>query len=220
MATALQPAAHDHADATRARLIEAASHVFAEHGFRSATIREICTRAGANVAAVNYYFRDKAGLYLEVLRHSMDASGQMEAREAALHAATPEEALRLMIGGMLRRMYGGRDGAACHLRIMAHEMAQPTDALPRVVEEIIEPNCTGMRNMVARLLGKTIDDDVTRLCVHSIVSQIVHYAHARPVISLLWPELTMTPEQVERIAAHIAAFSLHGIEKLKDTSHE
>ena len=55
---------------TRRQLLEAAGAVFAEVGFRDATVREICKRAGANVAAVNYHFGDKETLYLEVLRYT------------------------------------------------------------------------------------------------------------------------------------------------------
>ncbi|HVW10201.1 MAG TPA: CerR family C-terminal domain-containing protein [Bryobacteraceae bacterium] len=212
----------DTADPTRARLIEAAGQVFAEHGFQSATVREICARAGANIAAVNYHFRDKAGLYLAVLRHSMSAgAGQPEPRDAALRAETPEEALRLIITSMLLRMHSPTTGRACHLRIMVHEMAQPTEALPRVVEEIIGPNYAAMRQILSRLLGTKPEDDLTRFCAHSVIGQVVHYAHAGPVISLLWPELTMTPERLNEIAAHIADFSLAAIENLKEKkSHE
>ena len=52
---------------TRERLIEAAGRLFAENGFEGSTIRGICEDAGANVAAVNYHFRGKEGLYAEVV---------------------------------------------------------------------------------------------------------------------------------------------------------
>ncbi|MGA9754367.1 MAG: TetR family transcriptional regulator, partial [Desulfobaccales bacterium] len=52
---------------TRQRLLEAAGEVFAKKGFRNTTIREICRRARANLAAVNYHFGDKERLYLAVL---------------------------------------------------------------------------------------------------------------------------------------------------------
>lgn len=52
---------------TRERLLEAAEELFVERGYNHVTIRDICKTAGANVAAVNYYFRDKLGLYQEVL---------------------------------------------------------------------------------------------------------------------------------------------------------
>lgn len=222
MAAPLQPATLPDHDATRARLIDAAGQVFAENGFQSATVREICTRAGANIAAINYHFRDKAGLYLAVLRHSMTAgSGLPEPRDAALLAETPEEALRLMISAMLLRMHNPNTGRACHLRIMVHEMAQPTEALPRVVEEIIGPNYAAMRQILSRLLNRPPDDDITRLCAHSIIGQVVHYAHAGPVINLLWPDLEMTPDRLNAIAAHISEFSLSGIQPYKEkTSHE
>ena len=48
---------------TEKRLLEAAGEVFAEFGYRAATVRQICEKAGANIAAVNYYFGDKEKLY-------------------------------------------------------------------------------------------------------------------------------------------------------------
>src|SRR5688500_1118917 len=57
-------------DTTRQRLLEAAGEVFAEQGFSKATVRDICTRAGANIAAVNYHFGDKEKLYCAVVRYA------------------------------------------------------------------------------------------------------------------------------------------------------
>src|SRR5216683_3872831 len=69
---------------TRERLLEAAGAVFSESGFRNATVRDIVTRAGANIAAVNYHFGDKEGLYSAVLEHSA---------QAALHQYPPHGGL-------------------------------------------------------------------------------------------------------------------------------
>src|SRR4030095_12192205 len=55
---------------TRQRLLEAAGEVFAARGFRAATVREICQRAQANLAAVNYHFGDKERLYAAVLQYT------------------------------------------------------------------------------------------------------------------------------------------------------
>ena len=52
---------------TRQRLIESATRLFAERGFAKVTVREICKAARANVAAVNYHFGGKNGLYQEIV---------------------------------------------------------------------------------------------------------------------------------------------------------
>ena len=65
---------------TRDKILNAAGEVFAEQGFEGATIRAITERAGVNVAAVNYHFRDKAELYTRVVVDACSARAAWRAR--------------------------------------------------------------------------------------------------------------------------------------------
>jgi AcrR family transcriptional regulator len=198
------------ADRTRARLLEAAGEVFALVGYENATIREICARAGANVAAVNYHFGDKLGLYTEVLKRSIGASrSEPVLKMFDLDPARPEEILRQFIRAMIQRMCGvDKHELNLRFRLMAHELAQPTPARAPVIDEAIRPVYERLLKLVGALLNLPEDNDKTRLCAHSIVGQIAHYANARPVLASLWPEQKMTAAQMDEIADHIAEFSL------------
>ena len=81
---------------TRDKLMIAAGEVFAEVGYQAATTREICARAGANIAAVNYHFGDKLGLYTEMLKDAV-LQGENRMVDSTSTAKTPEEALRQFI---------------------------------------------------------------------------------------------------------------------------
>ena len=91
---------------------------------------------------------------------------------------------------------------------MVHELAQPTPAMATVINETLRPMYDRFRVLIGDLLGLSPDDDKTRLCTHSVMSQVVDYAKSRNVHALLWPELEFTPERIEQIAAHITDFSL------------
>ena len=58
--------------ATRAAILDAAKKLFAAKGFGAATVRDICTAAGANIALVSRYFGSKRELYAEVCRALFD----------------------------------------------------------------------------------------------------------------------------------------------------
>jgi AcrR family transcriptional regulator len=82
---------------TREKLVQAAGHVFSEHGYQATTVREIVKRSDANIAAVNYPFGDKLGLYTEVLQQSVRAARVDIINLALDQNASPEEILRAVI---------------------------------------------------------------------------------------------------------------------------
>ncbi|HKW31333.1 MAG TPA: CerR family C-terminal domain-containing protein [Verrucomicrobiae bacterium] len=207
------PLAHDE---TRRQLLEAAGGVFAEVGFRNATVREICRRAGANVAAVNYHFGDKETLYAEVLRHSQQKAFEKYPPLLGVAAdAPPEEKLRAFVRSFLLRIFDS--GSTTQFgRIMSREMVEPTEALDLLLEVRIRPMADLLRGLVAEILDCSPDDEKIRLCCFSVVSQCVFYHHCRTMITRLFPEQRLDASVVEQLAGHIARFSLAAMKHLPD----
>jgi len=204
---------HDKAHAeTRARIIDAAGEVFARTGFEKATVREICSLAQANVAAVNYHFGDKLGLYTEVLKTAACA-GRTVLDEASTFG-DPEGALGHYIHGMFQNMRGA-DRPAWFARVMLHELVQPTEALDVVVEQMIRPNSRILCSIVGKILNRPPEDELTRLSAASVIGQVIHHVHAKPVISKLWPEIGAAAGNTSKIADHITGFSLAAMRSLR-----
>src|SRR5690606_22645908 len=128
------------------KLLETAGLVFAEVGYQHATIRDICGRAGANIAAVNYHFGDKLSFYKATLRHWLDVGLQkyppfMDVPESA----GPEQRLLGFIRGYLFRIL---DDSPDNLvgRMIVREMADPVGALEGLMDSIIQPLTNSLEN--------------------------------------------------------------------------
>lgn len=199
---------------TEKRLLEAAGEIFAEHGYRAATVRQICEKARANIAAVNYHFGDKEGLYMAALRSVHRASAEKYPSNLGVsQATTPQQKLRVYVRSLMLRIFDeGRPG--WHTKIMMREMLEPTRAFDLLVEEGARPLHQELFSIVRELLGSAADDEVVRLSALSIVSQCVYYRRARPVITRLYPQQRYDSNEVERLTEHITQFSLLAIEGL------
>jgi TetR/AcrR family transcriptional regulator, regulator of cefoperazone and chloramphenicol sensitivity len=192
---------------TRQRLLEAAGEVFAARGFRAATVREICQRAKANLAAVNYHFGDKERLYTAVLQYTFHCAEPLPLNFGLGVEATAAARLRAFIRSHLFSLLdAGRP--AWHRKLMAREMAEPTRALDAVVDQMIRPEAELLMAIVRDVLGQDANPQRVWQCTASIIGQCLFYHHARPVIMRLDPEQAFTPEAIEQLVEHITQFSL------------
>jgi len=195
---------------TRMRLIEAAREVFSQCGFQGATVREICRRADANVAAVNYHFGSKDALLAEALNFN-----QLKALQLANLSvdAGPETRLRLFIHDFMLMLLD-ENSASRQCRMMARELADPTPALDKIVSEAIAPLHEFLGKLVQEIVGDGMSLAERQRCVHSLFGQCLFYHHSHPVLQRLYPELNYDREEIEAIAKHIADFSLAALRAL------
>ncbi len=198
------------AAASRERILAAAARLFSEQGLKRVTVRDICRAAKVNVAAINYHFGDKLGLYQEVLQGAIDA--MRETTEAARRAGAglpAEEQLRRYLTLFVGRLLAG--GPQIH-KLIHREVHDPTPALDRLVDEGVRPRIDYLSGLVAEITGLPRRDERVLRSVFSIQAQSVS-VFPNPVAARLG--FVATPASAESLAAHIADFSLAGLRGLK-----
>ena len=201
-------AASDHD--TRERLLNEGARLFAARGYARVTVRAICRAAHANVAAINYHFQGKRGLYDAVVQSAID---QMRTTTATIIEAgrgqSPADQLTTFIAIFLQRVTAMRDNWIHQL--MMRELNEPTAALDLVVRRVIEPRMTYLGEVIGKLLGCRSSDPRVRRCVTSVQLQCLAAIDRRLPIHAV----PTTPADVAALADHIARFSIGGITALR-----
>jgi AcrR family transcriptional regulator len=205
---------------TQKSLLAAASVVFAEKGYRDATIAEICERARANVAAVNYHFGDKETLYKEAWRHSFSESVKAHPPDGGVSdSAPPQERLRGSVAALLYRI---ADENNKEFLFVQKELANPTGLLEEVMQEEIRPLHEKMESMARELLGPRSSDMQVRFCMISIISQCIN-----PMVAIKGrkekregKDGPLEIDDIEAYSNHVVKFSLAGICVIRDEAEK
>ena len=177
-------------------------------------MRQICERAGANIAAVNYHFGDKERLYRAVMRQAYaNALAKFPLDGGAPPNPSAEERLHAFVRSFLWRILS-EGPHAHHGKLMAREMVEPSAALDEIVREDLTPMAAALISIVHDLLGTRATKEDVRRCAMSVVGQVVFYNHCRPAIRRLFPDSKFEEADIERIAGHITRFSLSAIKEL------
>lgn len=137
--------------ATRQHLLDTAGRVFAERGYANTTSKQICERAGAPLAAVNYHFGGRDGLYEAVLleAHRQIASVEEVAR-ITQGPGTPKQRLRNAVSfliGLATRP------SAWGMRVLLREVVSPSAAVSTLVDKAMKPKAALLFALIGEVLG-------------------------------------------------------------------
>jgi AcrR family transcriptional regulator len=193
------------------RLLDAAERVFADKGYDSATVREICREAGVNVASINYYFGDKERLYVESLKRAHACADDTGLGEPVFEwppGTPPAEKLKDFIRMMASRMHAPARPTA--MQLLMREFAHPSAAGREVILEFIRPKAMGLWGILRELLPA---HDPPRLLMvgFSVMGQILFYRQNRPVVELIFGKEQVDALDLEMVVEHVTRFTLRAL---------
>ena len=144
---------------TKDRILDAAEHLFARHGFQGASLRAITAAAGANLAAVNYHFRSKDALIQAVLARKLGPINRQRfalldafEAEAGSGPVPLEKLVRAMMEPMLRSAGETAGGSMSFGAVMGRMYLEENDQIQRLL-------VAELRDVIRRFLkaiGRTL----------------------------------------------------------------
>jgi AcrR family transcriptional regulator len=190
--------------------------VFAHKGFHQATVADICRQAGANVAAVSYYFGDKAGLYVAAWQRAfIKFTDQFPLHTAEDAAASAEGRLHSQIRQLVLE-FSRQDSTSEFARLYMLELARPSGLVDRTWQELVKPRRQKLLALIRAVLGPEAPEEDVLFCEMSIINQCRAFVTIRRSDLEYMVAQALTPEVVEKMADHITRFSLGGIIAVRD----
>ncbi|MDO5554754.1 MAG: CerR family C-terminal domain-containing protein [Planctomycetia bacterium] len=189
---------------TRRNILASAAKLFAQKGYESTTIAEICRDCHVNIALVNYHFGNKENLYRRAWRDAWErTNAKYPADDGVSEYANAEIRLRGHIASLLKQ---NADPECCDEEIWRKELAQPTGLLTELRDKMVVPLRDALRENIRALLGTAASESVVNLCTMSVMAQC-----RVPIGKRRTGEKTFIKIDLDERIEHVWRFSLAGI---------
>lgn len=190
---------------SRTRLLQAAIRLFANQGFARTSTRDIARAAGANVAAISYYFGDKAGLYQACFASMCAPAPDNIALFDQAHL-TLRQSLDAYYQQLLAPLLAG-DDAQQMLRLFYREMLEPTGLWEQEIRNNLQPEHLALAAVISRHLGLPQANDAVHRLVYALAGMAIQIIVGRDVIQTITPHLLATPHAVAQWVQSLGDFA-------------
>jgi len=195
-------------EATRLRILETAGRLFAERGYADTTSKAICQAARTNMAAVNYHFGSRDGLYAAVLRETHRRLVSLDdLARLADGPLPPREKLARLIEGLVANVV---DAEGWHARLWAREVLAPSPLLADVVQAEALPKFELIAGVLGRITGLPADDPALPRCMISLMAPCVMLLVANRVLP--GPVQAVLKRPAQELAEHMKQFVFAGLD--------
>lgn len=198
---------------THDRLLAFASEQFAENGFRNTRTQDICKIATANVAAVNYHFGGKEGLYRAVWDFAMENAID-ESAGVDLSIDMDREWLYHYLRVCVLSVFDTGPSSILR-RLIANEINDPSPISEEVLSEHLAPRIHDLETRLRRMMGANVTDFQVGCCILAIHSQFSALTINRSARRNLFRNDKPSAEEAEHFTREICAFVMGGIRAIR-----
>jgi AcrR family transcriptional regulator len=149
---------------TRTRILDAAEELFMQHGFEGTSMRHLTSRAGVNLAAVNYHFGSKQALIEAVFRRRLDPMNleriaELERLESA-NNLSPEAIIRAFLLPSLRLVEDAKGGGRNFIRLLGRTYSEPAKEIRALIGQMYAPAMERYKKALERALPQMPKDEL------------------------------------------------------------
>lgn len=201
---------------TVVRILDTAEHLFADRGFAETSLRTITSRAGVNLAAVNYHFGSKKALIQAVFERfltpfcvALDAA--LDRRLAADSPALQLDELLAVIARATSEL-NARDPArgVVFMRLIGLAYNESQGHLRRYIASQYGRTFSRLQRLVAEAAPDIPPDDLFWRMHFALGSVIFTLSGLAPLLAIAGSEFGRKPEFAE-VAARLQAFVAGGL---------
>lgn len=154
-------------DSTRQQIIETAGQLFADLGYGGTTSKLICEECGCNVAAVNYHFGSRDGLYSSVL---IESHRRLIGFNTLLDISNSNDDPRTKLGRIIDTLIDGIDANQWHSRLFIREIMAPSVLIDEMIKSEALPKLSLLKNLISEITGIDPEDPVMSLTLLSSIA--------------------------------------------------
>lgn len=198
-------------DATRVKILEAAGQLFSQSGYAETSSKAVATLAQVDLAAINYHFGGRSGLYHAVLLEGHRRLITLETLQR-LQAApgSAKDKIEQLIDSLVERIYSAHGWPVL---VCAREMLSPTAHLEVLMNDGIMPKSAVLRGFVASIIGVPEDDPAVVRCMVSIMAPCLMLLVANGAAPAPFKHMLAMPTKA--LAEHLKCFTIAGLEGIK-----
>ncbi len=164
---------------TKSKLLQTAAKMFAAHGLKGVSTRDLAAAAGVNLCSINYYFGTKQKLYqavMEKVSNSILENFVRPAQDSVVQSGclSPREELKLLLGNFFEFLSSDKISET-DAELLIKELLNPSAAYEKFYTIVFEPLHQHLSKLIALDLHLTDNEIKAPLLAHTLLGQVVMF---------------------------------------------